>query len=44
VVGVVMARHIVAAEPLASLSPEELVAAIGPTLQRYLAEPLESPS
>jgi AcrR family transcriptional regulator len=42
VVGVVMARHIVAAEPLASLSPEELVAAIGPTLQRYLAEPLES--
>jgi AcrR family transcriptional regulator len=36
IVGIVMARYIVGAEPLASLPPEELVAAIGPTLQRYL--------
>jgi AcrR family transcriptional regulator len=40
IVGLVMARYIVGAEPLASLPPDELVAAIGPTLQRYLAEPL----
>jgi AcrR family transcriptional regulator len=44
VVGVVMARYVVGAEPLASLPAEKLVDAIGPTLQRYLAEPLESPS
>ena len=43
IVGVVMARYIVGAEPLASLPPEELVAAIGPTLQRYLTEPLVPP-
>jgi AcrR family transcriptional regulator len=40
IVGLVMARHIVGAEPLASLSPQKLVAAIGPNLQRYLREPL----
>jgi AcrR family transcriptional regulator len=44
VVGLVMARYVVGAEPLASLPPEALVDAVGPTLQRYLAEPLESPS
>jgi AcrR family transcriptional regulator len=43
IVGLVMARYVVAAEPLASLPPEELVAAIGPTLQRYLTEPLVPP-
>jgi AcrR family transcriptional regulator len=42
IVGLVMARYIVEAEPLASLSPEELVAAIGPTLQRYLTKPLSA--
>ncbi len=41
-VGIVMARHIVRVEPLASLSSEELVLAIGPTLQRYLTGPLGS--
>jgi hypothetical protein len=35
-----MARYIVRAEPLASLSPEAVVAAIAPNLQRYLVEPL----
>ena len=40
IVGLVMARYIVGAQPLASLSREELVGAIGPTLQRYLTGPL----
>jgi AcrR family transcriptional regulator len=40
VVGVVMARHVVEVEPLASLPGEALARAIGPTLQRYLTEPL----
>jgi AcrR family transcriptional regulator len=40
IVGLVMARYVVGAEPLASLPPDELVTAIGPTLQRYLTEPL----
>lgn len=39
-VGIVMARHVVGVEPLASLPSEELVQAIGPTLQRYLTSPL----
>jgi hypothetical protein len=33
--GVVMARYVLKIEPLASASPEALVAAVGPTLQRY---------
>ena len=40
VVGLVMARYVVQVEPLASLDLERLVAAIAPTLQRYLTEPL----
>ena len=40
VVGLVMARYIVAVEPLASASPEAVVAAIAPNLQRYLVEAL----
>jgi AcrR family transcriptional regulator len=36
VVGMVMARHIVRVEPLASLPAPEVAAAIAPTLQRYL--------
>ena len=40
VVGLVMARYIVAVEPLASASPEAVAAAIAPNLQRYLVEPL----
>jgi AcrR family transcriptional regulator len=35
-IGVVMARYVLQVEPLASASPDELVAAIGPTVQRYL--------
>jgi AcrR family transcriptional regulator len=36
VVGVIMARYVVRVEPIASCDAEALVAAIGPTLQRYL--------
>jgi AcrR family transcriptional regulator len=35
-VGVIMARYVVRVEPIASADPDTLVAAIGPTLQRYL--------
>ena len=39
-VGVVMARHVVGVEPLASAPAETVADAIAPTLQRYLTEPL----
>jgi AcrR family transcriptional regulator len=35
-VGVVMARYVVGVEPIATAERETLVAALGPTLQRYL--------
>ncbi len=35
-VGLAMARYIVAVEPLASMSPDALAAAVGPVIQRYL--------
>jgi AcrR family transcriptional regulator len=43
VVGLVMARYVVGVQPLASLPPDELVARIAPTFQRYLVEPLDGP-
>jgi AcrR family transcriptional regulator len=39
-VGLAMARYIVKLEPMASAPPEQLVTAIGPTLQRYIAGPI----
>ena len=39
--GIVLARYVVGVEPLASASHEQLVAAYAPTLQRYLADPLD---
>ena len=39
-VGLVMARHILRVEPLASVGCEELVHTVAPTLQRYLTAPL----
>ena len=36
IVGLGIARYVVGLEPLASATPDELVAAIGPTVQRYL--------
>jgi AcrR family transcriptional regulator len=40
VIGLVMARHIVLVEPIASLDEDRLVEVVAPTLQRYLAGPL----
>jgi AcrR family transcriptional regulator len=39
-VGIGMARYVIAVEPLASLPVERLVPLYGPTLQRYLEGPL----
>jgi Tetracyclin repressor-like, C-terminal domain len=33
--GLALVRYVLRAEPLASAEPEEVVALIGPTLQRY---------
>ncbi len=41
-VGLVMARHIVATEPLASLPSEDVIRTIAPNLQRYLTGPLKA--
>jgi AcrR family transcriptional regulator len=40
IVGLVMARYVVAIEPLASMPPQAVAAAVAPTLQRYLIGPL----
>lgn len=42
-IGLVMARHVVGIEPLASLPPDAVAAAIAPNLQRYLTGPLGLP-
>jgi AcrR family transcriptional regulator len=42
-IGMVMARYVLKLEPLASASRESLVAAIGPTVQRYLTGDVELP-
>ncbi len=39
-IGLVMGRHIIKIDALTALTDDEIVALIGPTLQRYLAEPL----
>lgn len=39
-VGLVVIRYVVALEPLASMTADDLVAIYGPTLQRYLTGPL----
>jgi AcrR family transcriptional regulator len=40
IVGLVMARYVVQIEPLASMAPTAVGAAVAPTLQRYLLGPL----
>jgi AcrR family transcriptional regulator len=40
IVGLVMTRYVVAIEPLASMPPTAVAAAVAPTLQRYLLGPL----
>jgi AcrR family transcriptional regulator len=42
-IGMVMARYLLRLEPLASASPDSIVAAIGPTVQRYLTGEVELP-
>jgi AcrR family transcriptional regulator len=42
VVGVVMLRYVVRVEPLASLSEDEVVSLVAPTLQRYLTTGLSA--
>lgn len=41
--GYVVGRHLLHVEPLASLTVDEAVALIGPTIQRYLTGPLDLP-
>jgi AcrR family transcriptional regulator len=40
IAGLAVTRYILKIEPVASAQAEDLVAAIGPTVQRYLTEPL----
>lgn len=40
IVGLAMARYVVRVAPLADADPDEIVAAVGPTIQRYLTGPL----
>lgn len=42
-IGLVMARYVLKVEPLASASPETIVAAVGPNVQRYLTGDVELP-
>lgn len=42
IVGLVMARYVLAIEPLASMPPKAVAAAIAPTLERYLHGPLDA--
>lgn len=44
IVGFVMARYVIGIEPLASAQSEVLVAALAPTIQRYLVGDLGSPA
>lgn len=37
-VGIAILRYVIKAEPLASADPEEIIAMVGPTLQRYFTE------
>ena len=43
-IGLVMARYVLQVEPLASASPETVVAAVGPSVQRYLTGDVPLPS
>jgi AcrR family transcriptional regulator len=40
IAGLAMVRYVIKVEPVASASPDQLVAAIGPTVQRYLMDDL----
>ncbi len=40
VVGIALARYVVLVEPLASMSPPDVIDVLAPTFQHYLVEPL----
>jgi AcrR family transcriptional regulator len=42
IIGLGIARYVIAVEPLASASSDDVAAAVGPTLQRYLTEPVRA--
>ena len=42
-VGMAMLRYLIRIEPAASMTREQLVADLGPTVQRYLTGPLAAP-
>lgn len=42
VIGLVLARYVLALEPVRSMSVDELVAVVGPTLERYLTGDLDA--
>ena len=42
-IGLAMTRYVLKLEPIASADPEALVAAVGPTLQRYLTGEVDLP-
>ncbi len=41
--GLAMSRYVIKLEPIASASPDDLAATIGPTLDRYLTGPIDRP-
>jgi AcrR family transcriptional regulator len=41
ILGLAMMRYVIKLEPLAGAAPDAVAAAIGPTIQRYLSEPLK---
>jgi AcrR family transcriptional regulator len=41
ILGLAMMRYVIKLEPLASAAPESVAAAIGPTIQRYISEPIK---
>jgi AcrR family transcriptional regulator len=44
IAGLVMARYLIKLPAVTAASPDEIVAMVGPTLQRYLTEPIALPA
>jgi len=40
IVGLILMRYVLEVEPLASMPPDDVVSVVGPTIQRYLTDPL----
>ncbi|MGH3405729.1 MAG: hypothetical protein ACRDRJ_25035, partial [Streptosporangiaceae bacterium] len=41
--GLALSRYVIKLEPIASASPDDLAATVGPTLDRYLTGPIGRP-